>query len=329
MKKKVLNVEYNEKKVEIPYFTLIGDSPGPQIFLSGGMHGDELNGIAVIDEFLDWAQKISLEDKLKGTIIAFPVLNPEGFSKMQREVPHDKKDLNRCFGIASPTSISEQIGLELDKKLLSKTQLGIDFHDAGRRSILLPHARVHVEDNDRTLNLGRIFGTQLILKRKGKPNMMSVHLNDAYHIPVLTIEIGGGNRLFSEFIQIGVRGIRNILDSLDMFPSKQIISENQFLLTDRLGAYAQKASQIKMHVNLGEFVHSGEIIGELYFPDTREKKLLKSPKCGMIFTLCPRNQIPEVDIMYSILETKECHVPRNTTDKFMKLPEVKIKKIKM
>src|SRR5690606_16671938 len=57
---------------------------GPTILLSGGMHGDEVNGVEVVRRMI--VEK--LFDKLKyGTVIATPLLNVYGFINFSRAVP--------------------------------------------------------------------------------------------------------------------------------------------------------------------------------------------------------------------------------------------------
>ncbi len=42
-----LDVQFGERHAAIPYYEINGRHPGPHIFLSGGMRGGEINGIAV------------------------------------------------------------------------------------------------------------------------------------------------------------------------------------------------------------------------------------------------------------------------------------------
>ena len=68
-------------------------NPGPTLLVLGGVHGDEINGIEIVNQLI-------LEDTFeyldKGTVIAIPLLNIFGFNNLSRDVP-DGKDVNRSF----------------------------------------------------------------------------------------------------------------------------------------------------------------------------------------------------------------------------------------
>ena len=90
MEKKTLTVTHKKYEVHIPYIEIEGKGGGGHhIFLSGGMHGNEINGIAAIDSVVHWMEKIDIEKKLRGKITVLPLLNPSGFAHMQRNVYED------------------------------------------------------------------------------------------------------------------------------------------------------------------------------------------------------------------------------------------------
>lgn len=63
--------------------------PGPVLFLSSAIHGDELNGIEIIRAEL----ATNLLSKIKGTLIAVPVVNAYGLILLSRYLS-DRRDLN-------------------------------------------------------------------------------------------------------------------------------------------------------------------------------------------------------------------------------------------
>ena len=79
--------------ITMPVHVYRSDMEGPTLLLSGGMHGDEVNGIEIVRKFLSKG----IADKiLCGTIIAIPIINVYGFINFSRDVP-DGKDVNRSF----------------------------------------------------------------------------------------------------------------------------------------------------------------------------------------------------------------------------------------
>jgi predicted deacylase len=330
-----LPIAYKEHSVEIPYVVFQWKKPGPNIFISGWMHGNEIWWIAVVEAFLEWAKKNNIEEKLCGSITVIPLLNPSGFNTMRRRVAEDHKDLNRSFWVEEITTFSEKIAFELEKNLLSKTQYGIDFHDAWSWSILMPHSRVHKTwDSDETKQMWQLFGTRVVIARKGNKHMMSVALLKKYGIKVLTLELWWAHRIFDEYVDIGLTWIRNFLAYHKMYPSKILLPENQYLLTGRYGISLHESALVSFQVKIGDFVHYGQHIWEVYYPYSQKHEKIIAPMCGYIFSLTLRNQVPikshkKTWIIYSILETKDCHIERTTTNKFKELKNIHIDEIVM
>ena len=133
--------------------------------------------------------------------------------------------------------------------------------------------------------MAQLFGTDIIVERNGKPNMMAIALNQQYQTAVLTVEVGGAQRLFPDFIQIALRGIRNFLAAKEMFPGKIIVPERQFILYDRYGVKQKEAAMVEFTAKLGDQVHANDVLGELYFPGRIERREIRSPMCGFIFSL--------------------------------------------
>jgi predicted deacylase len=78
--------------LHLPVEVLHGARPGPTIWLSGAIHGDEIVGVEIIRQVLDHLEP----EALAGTLIATPVVNVFGFVTESRYLP-DRRDLNRSF----------------------------------------------------------------------------------------------------------------------------------------------------------------------------------------------------------------------------------------
>ena len=85
-----LNIAKNQT---IPLAILQGKKSGKTCFISGGMHGDEINGPRLVQLLMHSIKP----NEVKGTIIFLPLLNKSGFHYEQRTVYEDDLDLNRCF----------------------------------------------------------------------------------------------------------------------------------------------------------------------------------------------------------------------------------------
>jgi len=69
--------------IEIPVTIINGEAGGPTLFLSAGIHGDELNGVKVVQEVAD---RYSPGD-LHGTLVCLHVCNVPAYEAQRRDTP--------------------------------------------------------------------------------------------------------------------------------------------------------------------------------------------------------------------------------------------------
>ena len=96
---------YTHTPMTIPVHVITGKNPGPRLFISAAIHGDEINGVEIIRRLL----KLPALKRLTGTLIAVPIVNVHGLINHSRYLP-DRRDLNRSFPgseavISSPVSM--------------------------------------------------------------------------------------------------------------------------------------------------------------------------------------------------------------------------------
>lgn len=324
---KQMKIRIPGKIIEIPYIRIKGEKGDQKCIISGGVHGDEVNGIALVQRFLEYCKKTNIEKHLRGELIILPILNQSGFEEHTRLVTYDKKDMNRAFSRKAKTA-SNLIANALEKHFYSKADLAIDCHDSGKRNILIPHTRVHWGEGqtckDCTKEMAKAFGSKIIVERKGKPGMLAIEMMKKYKLPVLTIEIGGALKVADQFLKEGLDGIINILKYTRMLPGHPKVPQKQYYLQDRFGVLAKDAGLIRITKKLGQRVHRGDKIGEIYVPAKGKSTDLISPMCGLLFSIQYADQVSQGEIMYSILEDKKCHVKRRTVKLFEEIKGIEM-----
>lgn len=290
---------YQGKNLKIPILIAKGEEPGKIIFISAGMHGDEINGIEVIKNFIS---EINPE-KLKGTIIFLPILNPWGFRRKLRYIPFDNKDLNRCFNKKSK-SVSYKIARTLMKKIVSKCDFGIDLHD-GRVNLLLPHTRIFKKDKCSYLKeLSHAFGSEIILQREGERGMMAIESFNVYKTPVLTVEVGGALVLREDFTMQVLSGLKNILIYGGLLNGVLDLPVKQFFLDDRIGYVSPIQGILHIEVELGEAVEKGQVIARIHNPINDEEIRIRSKNPGVVFSVRRDAIINKGESILSILHFK-------------------------
>src|SRR6056297_2814311 len=69
--------------IDLPVHVYRGKEDGPVLLLTGGLHGDEVNGIEIIRRMI--TDKSVVPER--GSIIAIPLVNIYGFIQSERGVP--------------------------------------------------------------------------------------------------------------------------------------------------------------------------------------------------------------------------------------------------
>ena len=290
---------FKGKELKIPILIAKGEEPGKTIFISAGMHGDEINGIEIIRHFIE---EINPE-RLHGVIIFLPMLNPWGFKEKSRFIPFDNKDLNRCFN-KNGESVSYKIARTLMKEVISKCDFGIDLHD-GRTSLLLPHTRIFKKDKCSYLKeLSHAFGSEIILQREGERGMMAIESFNVYKTPVLTVEVGGALVLMEDFSAQVLSGLKNILIYGRLLNGVLELPVRQFFLDEREGYLAPVQGILHIEVELGEAVKKGQLIARIYDPLEDKEIKIKSKNPGVVFSVRRDAIINRNESILSILHFK-------------------------
>ena len=89
--------------VLVPLLILRGTSDTPILGMTAAIHGNELNGIPIIQRIFNQIDPSTL----KGTLIGIPGINPESMQMNERRFT-DGEDLNRVFPGKNDGSESEQ-----------------------------------------------------------------------------------------------------------------------------------------------------------------------------------------------------------------------------
>ena len=134
-----------------------GKKDGPTVFVSAGIHGDEVIGVEIVRRLLR-AKNLK---KLSGTLLVVPIVNTFGFLNHSRYLP-DRRDLNRCFPGSPHGSLASRLADIFMSEIVERSSLGIDLHSAAIHRVNLPQVRVSASNRE-TMRLAQVFGAPVIL----------------------------------------------------------------------------------------------------------------------------------------------------------------------
>lgn len=251
---------YTHTQMTIPVEVLHGHHPGARLFISATLHGDEINGIEVIRQVLE---KVDVK-KLRGTIVAVPIVNVFGFIYQSRYLP-DRRDLNRSFPGAQRGSLAARLAYLFLHEVVYKCTHGIDLHTAAPPRTNLPQVRANLSDAE-TRRIAEAFAAPVLMSGTGpEGSLRRVAANKG--IPLLVFE-GGESFRFNEYtIDIGTNGILRVMAALDMIDPNLAPPGAISMISKRTGwVRARQSGILRLSVGMGEYVKKGESLGVIADP---------------------------------------------------------------
>ncbi|MBI5365815.1 MAG: succinylglutamate desuccinylase/aspartoacylase family protein [Planctomycetes bacterium] len=286
---------YTAAPVHAPLTVLHGARPGPRLFVTAAVHGDELNGVEVV-------RRLSLAivpERLAGTVILVPVLNPFGMFALSRYLP-DGTDLNRYFPGSPDGNVAAQMAHALFTKVLTLCDYGIDLHTATRGRTNLPHVRADLSDPG-TARLARAFGAEVVFDFPGHEK--SLRAAAVRHgIPTIVFEAGESLKFQRKYVQRGVRGVQNVLRAFDMYDAPRRRPAFRVRVRHSVWVRAPRGGILMMHCRPGAVVRRGDNLATSTRPFGRDVSAIPAPCDGLVVST---TNIPMVHP-----GTAVCHIVR-------------------
>jgi len=270
-----LHLDYSQSytgiDVHVPVRVVASPKPGPIVFFTGVVHGDELNGLGIIRELV-FDNELPLK---RGVVIAVPVVNILGMDSHQRYLP-DRRDPNRCFPGSAKGSLTGRLTNLVYTEIIKKSDYGVDLHTAAIRRTNYPNIRADLDD-PRVADLARSTGLDLIVHGKGPSGSLRREACKR-KIPTIVIEAGEVSKIEPGIVELVTRGSRNLLRHLKMVTTRAIRTEKQLEVRKSVWIRAEYGGILKYHARPGDVVKKGQLLAtnqnifgkvqnELYAPD--------------------------------------------------------------
>ena len=252
---------------------------GPVLLLTGGLHGDEINGVEIIRRIIQRGYHIPKA----GTIICIPVINIYGFIHFSRYVP-DGKDVNRSFPGNKNGSLASRVAHYLTNDIIPKIDYGIDFHTGGADRTNHPQIRCVMTDK-KNARLAKAFYAPFTIHSPFRPR--SLRQTAAKHGKKILVYEGGESSRFDEkAIKQGISGTLRILKHLQMRGIKaseprytnKIVKKSSWLRAQASGMFQSK-------VTSGDLVKKNQIVGYITDPFGDFKVSVKARISGYVIGL--------------------------------------------
>jgi len=297
---------YTSTRMSIPVHVQRGKRPGPTMFVSAAIHGDELNGIEIISRLL---RSKSLAT-LRGTLIAVPMVNVYGVLNQSRYMP-DRRDLNRSFPGGKKGSLAGIVANLFVQEIVSKCDVGIDLHTGAIHRSNLPQIRADLK-NEKTMSMAKSFGLPVLLNSDIRDGSLRQAAGDL-GVNVLLYEAGQALRYDEFSIRAGVRGITNVMREIGMLKARRSKGHSieQFVARQSGWVRANESGLVNHIARLGDHVALGAPLAKISDPYGAELATVLCPSEGVVIG---KQNIPLTQVGEAMYHIAYFHAPDSVAE---------------
>jgi uncharacterized protein len=269
--------------------SMVSEQPGPIVWLTACIHGDEVGGTVTIHELFKRLRK----RLICGSVHSFPLANPFGFENISRNISVSREDLNRAFPGNPMGSLAERLAYQIFQHIQKTTpDLIIDLHNDWRKSV--PYA---VMDAPGKLSASQYEKLHFCTHSSRLP---VVHETDTIKgtlsysmlqtgIAAITLELGESYVVNEKNVRIGANALWQMLAGLKMVEDTEAVATPDYLiaLKGKDLKYSQrplssKSGIIRFLKSPGSFVIRNEPIARIYNSFGRLQETLLALEDGLV-----------------------------------------------
>lgn len=252
---------YTDTGLNMPISVWRGKKDGPTLLVCAAMHGDELNGIEIVARIMNSKQL----SRLRGTLIAVPIINSYGVINLSRYLP-DGRDLNRSFPGSKRGSLASRMAYRFLNEVVTKCDYGIDLHTGGQHRSNLPQIRANLSETAAN-EMAHAFGVPVLLNANLRDGSLR-QAADELGIPMILYE-GGQSLRFDELpIRAGVNGVIRVMRHLKMLPARKStkVEVKPRIALSSSWVRAPDSGIVTVKCDLGDFVEADDVMAEIRTP---------------------------------------------------------------
>jgi predicted deacylase len=241
--------------LHLPIMVINGRKPGPTVWISAAVHGDEVNGVEIIGRVLERTEA----REMAGCLIAVPIVNVFGFNAQSRYLP-DRRDLNRSFPGYEQGSVAGRLAFLFMQEVVRKCHYGIDLHTGSNHRMNLPQIRANLHDEE-TRRIAEAFSAPVIMHAGAIDGSLRKAATVA-GIRTIVYEAGEPLRFDDAAIQLGRDGVLRVLHALKMrATAPRLKGPHSALVAKTSWVRALNSGILRLDVRLGVQVTAGQQLG--------------------------------------------------------------------
>jgi predicted deacylase len=296
---------------ELPIIIAEGEKPGPTLWITGTIHGDEVTGLAVAQDVMHEG----LPSHLAGTVVCLPTLNPAGLRRTTRHSYYHGEDPNRYFPDPSseedersrPPRVQELIDRRLYEAFADADAL-LDLHTAQiasepfviRDRVLYGEVRSESEAESLSQTVGELaesIGLPVLREyqideytdQNLQRSTAGAALNNA-GIPALTLELGTHGVVDEGMRAAGVASCYRALVELDLLtempPFAPAVAPREspveFPVRRAVHPHTETAGIVRHRVEPGDVLEAGDPVADILTPTGEHKATVETEHDGYV-----------------------------------------------
>jgi hypothetical protein len=282
---------HTRTKIEVPIIVERGKEDGPNILITGGIHGNEINGVEIVRQLI--SKKYN--KPTKGMVICIPVVNVFGFLNQTRQFP-DGRDLNRVFPGSPRGSLASRFAYHIINEIAPLVDYCIDYHTGGDSRFNAPQVRIGKNDKA-SMELAEVFGAPFIVKsvRREKSFRETLYKLDK---KILLFEGGKSLHIDKHITEAGIHGALRVMQHLGMrdfsteLDQSKELGKEQIIINSSSWLRAKYSGMFHPLIAIGQKVEKRMVLGSISDPFGHFERTIKSTYPG--YVLCV-NQSPIVN----------------------------------
>ena len=291
---------YTQAPLDMTVEVIHGRWQGPVLLVCAGIHGDELNGIEIIRRL----RTLTSLDRLRGTLVLVPVVNLFGFLNQSRYLP-DRRDLNRSFPGSERGSVAARTANLFFQSVVARCTHVIDLHTAAVNRENLPQIRAAI-DQPGVEEMARGFAIPVIVNSGLIARSLRAEAG-RIGIPVITYEAGEALRLDEKAIVSGVRGVVNVMRTLDMLPSRRSRAARAAPYVANTTSWFRSPADglFRPLARLGTQIQKGATLGVVSGPFSSDDTVLAAPFEGIVICVSRLPLVNEGDALFHLARFRQ------------------------
>lgn len=262
--------------LRLPVLVARGAADGPVFGITCALHGDEINGLAVVHRLMRWLDV----GALRGTLVAVMVVNVPGFRLLSRTLP-DGADLNLVMPGRPDGNVAHVYAHRFLDRVVRAFDYLVDLHTASRGRANSLYVRADMSEPV-TAAMARLQRPQIILHNPPSDYTLRGAAAEL-GIPAVTVEIGNPNRFQVRYIERSLVGLKAVLAMAGMVdddpPSP---SEAPVLCRRSYWLYTDAGGLLEVLPRVTDRVDEGQVVARLHNVYGDLEREYRAPEAGVV-----------------------------------------------